>query len=370
MPGDPFTVASVALTRALGASAPRTTTVSSGRDRDTIAFVAARSIDSHRVPATIVSQSTQNGRWSIDVGSVETPRWLPPAAFEPGPNPHDFTLSGVTRVHAAMDEGSPLIDVAVNGKMLHFFLDTGGQNVITEGAARASGLQPVGRGIVRGGGGGTVGIRYASARTVDVGAAELRHQPFIVLPTKALFGLDGIVGYELLARVAARLDMGHRSLELAASSAAFGPLVCPVPFAYFDRQPQVNGAIDAVTGPITIDTGSSLATAVSPTAVRDHKLVQLLHATVATEAGDVAKRYPVYLVRARRLQLGSATVERPLLALMTELDPTYTPAILANVGDATLRRWILVFDYRKQIIDFRPGGDTSANVVLDRSASR
>jgi C-terminal processing protease CtpA/Prc len=52
---------------------------------------------------------------------------------------------------------------------------------------------------------------------------------------------------------------------------------------------------------------------------------------------------------------------------MTEVDPTDHPAILANVGDATFRRWILVLDYRNQIVDFRPGGDTSGTVALDHS---
>ena len=49
---------------------------------------------------------------------------------------------------------------------------------------------------------------------------------------------------------------------------------------------------------------------------------------------------------------------------MTEIDRTDRPAILANVGDAALRRWILVFDYRRQIVDFRPGGEVHS--IRDR----
>lgn len=359
---------SAALVRALIA-APSRVVVSSGRDRDAISFADYRVRTGLTVPGRIVSESSQNGRWMAIVQRVETPAWISPDAFDSPPRPHDFTLAAPTRVHVSMAAGSPQLDVRVNGSRLRFFLDTGGQNVITAKAAAAASLATVGHGIVRGGAGGTVPIRYAFAQTVRVGDAEMRNQPFIVLPT-SLFGADGIVGYELLARFGARLDMAHGTLELAPRASAFGRPARPVPFVFFDRQPQVRGSIEGTPGPLTIDTGSSLSTEVQPRVVRDNSLVSRMHATVATYAEDVGRRYPIYLVRARELRLGPVVVRNPLIELATRVDPTNAPATLANVGDGVLRRWIIVFDYPNQTLDLRPGGDPSGNAWRDRSGMR
>ncbi len=356
---------SAALVRSLSSS-PARVVVSSGRDHEALSFDRYQARDGLSVPGRIVSQSSQNGVWTAVVQRIETPSSLPPQAFDAAPAPRDSELASVTRIPVSMAGGSPQLDVSVNGVRLSFLLDTGGQNVITTHAAALAGLHPVGHGIVRGGGGGTVPIQYAFAQSVRVGSAELRHQPFIVLPTGS-FGADGIVGYELLARFGARLDMTHGTLDLAPRASTFGPSVEPVPFQYFDRQPQVSGSLDAIDGPFTIDTGSSLTAQVQAGVVRAHNLVSSLHATVATYAQDVGGRYPIYLVRAGELKLGPASVRDPLLDLLTRIDASDDPAIVANVGDGLLRRWIIVFDYPHQILDLRPGGDPSGNVIHDRS---
>jgi hypothetical protein len=356
---------SAALVHALSAPVSRAV-VTGGRDRDVLSFEQYRQRAGLDIPGRIVSESNQNGRWTCVLRKVETPKWISPDAFEVPAPPRDFTLGGVTRVPVSMDGGAPQLDVRVNGVRLRFFLDTGGQNVITAKAAVAAGLHPIGRGIVGGGAGGIVPIQYAFARTVRIGKAEMRHQPFIVLPTR-LFGTDGIVGYELLARFGARLDMAHGTVDLAPRATAFGRSIRPVPFGFFDRQPQVRGSIDATQGPITIDTGSSLNTSVQPQVVRTQGLVSRLHASVRAAAQDVGRQYPIYLVRARAMRLGTVVVPDPLLDLPTGIDPSYAPATLANVGDGVLRRWIIVFDYANQILDLRPGGDSTGNTFRDRS---
>jgi len=351
------------LVRALRIERPLDVTVSSGRDHTALAFDR---IGPDGVPHRIVATSTQDGTWSASVISVATPKALPPSAFAPGPAPHDATLAGVTRVPASMRAGSPQIDVVVDGVRLRCYFDTGGQNVITAAAAARIGMQPVGAGIVRGGGGGTVPIRFAFARTVRIGAATLRHQPFIVLPG-SIFGVDGIVGYEVLARLAARLDMTRETLALAPRASAFGPPQHPLHFVYVDHQPQVAGAVAGIRGPLTIDTGSSLNAEVQAGAVHRYDLVQRWHARITADVADVGKRYPVYVVRVPSLRIGHRVVPTPLVELQTHLDPTDDRPTLANVGDGILRGWIIVLDYPDQTIDLRAGGAVASTVVRDHS---
>jgi predicted aspartyl protease len=357
---------SSALVHAINSS-PHHTQVAGATDHVDIYFDRYQNIAALSLPARIAAKSEQNGVWTADLQSAQTMANVAANAFAPPAHPADAHLDGVSRIPIAMTIGSPVIEVRVNGTRLHFALDTGGQNVITPHAAQLAGLRAVGGGVVSGGGGGTTGIRYAFADSVRVGGAEMRHQPFIVIPAESLPPVDGIVGYELLSRFAARLDMEHQTLELAPQATAFGPAVAPARFGYFDRQPQVEGSLDGVHGAFSIDTGSSLTAQIQTPIVRSYRLIHQLHATVATHASDVGGSYPIYLARARAIRLGQAQFPRPLVDLLVRSATSNDSTIVANVGDGILRRWVLVFDYPHQTIDFRPGGDPSGIVVHDRS---
>jgi len=356
-----------ALRHAFNSKTPQHAQVAGATDRVKIDFERYTKHGALSLPARIVSRSQQNGMWTATVTSVETRANISPQTFAPPKPVRDFRLTGITQIPVSMDSGSPVIEVRVNGKPLHFLVDTGGQNVITTSAAKRIGLRVMGRGIVGGGGGGTVTIRYATAGSVQTGSAVMYRQPFIVLPDEALPPVDGIVGYELLARFAARLDMVRDSLELAPDASRFGHPVQPASFQYDDRQPQVNGSLDGLGGAITIDTGSTLTAQIQVPFVRNHNLVQRLHATVRAYANDVGGRYLIYLVRAHSVHLGSAIFPNPIVDLLTNAITSNNASIAANAGDGILRRWIIVSDYAHQELDFRPGGDTRGNVIHDRS---
>jgi hypothetical protein len=139
------------------------------------------------------------------------------------------------------------------------------------------------------------------------------------------------------------------------------------PFAYDDRQPQMSGSIDDLSGAFTIDTGSSLTAQVQTPIVRSQHLIDRFHAAVIAYARDVGGRYPIYIVRARRLRLGNAAFADPLLDLLTRISTSDNSSIVANVGDGILRRWIIIFDYPNQRLALLPGGDPSGIVVHDHS---
>ena len=240
--------------------------------------------------------------------------------------------------------------------MLRFLLDTGGQNVITPEAARRAGIEPLGEGTVGGAGAALAKIRYASAHSVRVGEAEMRDQPFLVLDLGATAPIDGIIGYELLARFAVRIDLQRGRVELAADARDLAPAGVTVPMVFVERQPQVDGALDGIPGVMTIDTGSASAIDVNTPFVLAHDLRTRYHA----EAGG----YPIsgiggpvhaYFAHAKELRLGELAVPDVNLLLTdahagAETDPT----IAANIGEQVLRRFTLVLDYRHASIVFEP----------------
>ncbi len=300
---------------------------------------------------------SENGKWAARVRDVETPAAVAPAAFAPPPEPHDATLHGVATVPFVAGQQLPVIEVSVdNGPALHFLLDTGGQNVITPRAAKRTGLNVVGAGMVGGAGAGLAVIRYASARSVRIGSAELRDQPFLVLDLGAGTGLDGIVGYELLARFAARIDFAQGALELASGVRELGGAGISVPMTFDERQPQVDGALDGIPAVVTIDTGSVSGADVNAPFVREHDLIARYHAAPATDAlygvGGVVR---ASAARAAELRLGSLRIrDVPLQLTTATAGAESNPTVAVNLGDEVLRRYTLVLDYRGGTIRFEP----------------
>jgi len=339
---DPASGDVTAIVRHVGQAAERTT------------FADYRAASGFVLPFAIADMS-ENGTWSVRVLSVETPRSVPDGAFAPPREPNDSTLRGVESVPMIGAPDVPVIAVSVNGSPpLRFVLDTGGQNVIAPDAARRAGLDAVGEGTVGGAGAALAKIRYATARSVRVGGAEMRDQPFVVLDLGRTAPVDGIIGYELFARFAARIDFAHQRVELARDARALGAAGTAVPMAFDERQPQVEGALDGLAGAMTIDTGSASSVDVNTPFAVAHDLRARYHADVeGYPISGVGGPVHAYFARASELRLGDVRV-RDVNVLLTDAraGAEANPAIAANIGDQVLRRFNLVLDYRASTIRF------------------
>ena len=324
-----------------------------GHQTERIAFTDYRRADGIVAPFAI-EDSSENGTWSARVRSVETPASVAATAFALPPEPQDATLSGVEKI-AFLRGDLPVIPVSIDGgPTLRMVLDTGGQNAITPEAARRSGLALVGEGSVGGAGAGLAKVRFAAARSVRIGHAEMRDQPFVVIDLGANAAVDGIVGYELLARFAARIDLQRGRLELSRSARALKPTGVPVPMTFDDRQPQVEGALDGIAGVMTIDTGSASSVDVNAPFVLAHDLRTLYHAEMGGfPISGIGGAVHAYYARAKELRLGTLQIPDVNL-LLTDAKAGFeaNPAVAANIGGQVLRRFVLLVDYRNATIWF------------------
>jgi hypothetical protein len=240
------------------------------------------------------------------------------------------------------------------GAPLHFLFDTGGGNAMTPSAARRLGLDLVGLVTVGGGGAGVVDARFTTVRSVRIGSAELRDQPFAVLDFGGMTGFDGIVGYEVLARFSARLDFANESLELASDPRAFPGTGISVPMTLDERQPQVDGMLDGIPGAMTIDTGSESGADVYAPFVRAHDLVARYHAVpIGSPTQGIGGPVRASIARGAELRLGELRIPNVLLLLTdAAAGAEANPTVAVNLGDRVLRRYTLVFDYRGGTIRF------------------
>ena len=328
-----------------------------GADVDTTVLADQRTVEGLVLPFALTDTS-DDGVWTATVRSVETPARLADAAFAPPAPPHDFTLRARTRVALEPNVDYPIVLVRVDdGPPMRFLLDTGGQNVVTAEAARRIGLRVVGAGTVSGAGPGLAAIRYAHARRVRIGAVTLRDQPFVVVDLGGLFPFDGVVGYELLARCAARLDLAHRQVEFAPSAADFGAAGTSVPFILDDRQPQIAGALDGTPAALTVDTGDSGSVEINAWYMRAHDLQQRYRAVLVRGAyGGIGGMVDAYLAAARVLRIGPIAVrDVPLMLTAVARSGTEAdPSVAGNVGDRVWRRFVVVFDYRAGRLSLAP----------------
>jgi Aspartyl protease len=243
---------------------------------------------------------------------------------------------------------------------MQFILDTGGQNILTPDALRALGLHAVGGARVGGAGAGQLGLKWTTVSSVRVGAAQMRNQPFLVIDFgKLLKGIDGILGYELLARFPARIDYRSETLQLAGSlptdwiADARG-----APFTFRERQPQTAGAIDGLPAQLTIDTGSNGTLDINTPFAVAHDLWKRYNARAPklayAGAGGGVKASQVQIKTVRVGAVTRTGVDATLAQATAgfESDPSFA----ANVGEGIFRSSTLILDYPHRRLYFAPGG--------------
>ena len=123
-----------------------------------------------------------------------------------------------------------------------FVLDSGGDYIVTPDVAQALQAKSSGGLQLGGVGSATEGAAFTHVDSIAVGDAVVRNQYCLVLPIATGFGMaegmriDGMVGYQFLARFLTTIDYADSKLTLAmppsAPAAAAG--AAAIPF-YFDR---------------------------------------------------------------------------------------------------------------------------------------
>jgi len=327
------------------------------------------------VPSTIAF-TDDNGTWTAQVLSVEPVSHTSAADFAPPARANDSSLSGDSTSVPFLTATEIILPVRINdGPVMHFILDTGGQNVLLASAVKQLHLQTIGHGSIGGAGAGFIPTSFAMVRSVRIGNAEMRNQPFIILNSPVLHGFDGIVGFELLSRFAARVDYGTNTLTLSnAVSPSWTNGVPATPFSFRSRQPAVNGAIDGFPALLSIDTGNSGVLDVNTPFADRHNLWDYYHAakpkrgSLAGVGGGVNSSN----VTIRHLQLGAVTLDNVYAELTQATSGIEAhPAVSANAGEGIFRNFNFILDYAHQRLYFAPGGlRDMSGLVLGADAGR
>jgi PDZ domain/Aspartyl protease len=230
-----------------------------------------RNVDGLVLPFAIVSGTIAepDDGYAVKVRRYQLRERVDDANFErPVPSEAVAMLDGATSttVPLVLDYHQLVVWASIDGHpAMPFILDSGGHAILTVQAAKALRLSRHGAGESGGAGAGTIALQYARTRSLRIGNAELRDQPFLVIPYDYSFyergkqqPLAGVLGLEIFERFATRIDYGARILTLTPLSTfgyRGGGTAMPVTFQ--DDYPIAAAYADGHPGLFGIDTGDA-----------------------------------------------------------------------------------------------------------------
>ncbi|HEY1428595.1 MAG TPA: pepsin/retropepsin-like aspartic protease family protein [Candidatus Tumulicola sp.] len=316
------------------------------------------------ISPTSIRIANQEGTTELRLSTMQRVSHVDASTFEPPAPPNDAAIddsSGIAEVPMlplrVKDRPSTLVvvPVSVDGSQpMHFLLDTGGQNILTPAAARRLHLTILGNARTGGAGSGTIATSYAWVRSMRVGTAYLRHQPFMILPLEIVPGIDGIVGAELLSRFAARFDFAKNELALARKAPPFWFQRGNVSALAFNlNMPDMAGSIDGFPGRFTLDTGSDGSLDINAPFARRHNLGRTYSAIKRSHFAGVGGTINTAEILARVAALGSlVTYNIPATLALDSAGVSGDPTTAGNVGELFFRNYTLTIDYATRRINF------------------
>lgn len=254
------------------------------------------------------------------------------------------------------------VEAMVNGKgPYNFLVDTGGHTLLSPRVVHEVGLKSVGTATTSGAGEGTETSGFAQVDEIAIGPVKMRDQmgftTEIYKPAIEGVPVDGMVGFELFRRLAVVVDYGRQTLTFT-DFAHFDPkgLGTAIPFKFYDHLPNVEGKVDDLPARFDIDTGSRAEVDItSPFVARMNLRARFSKGVSAVTGWGVGGPSRSYVVRMPSLTLGTVRVDGPTAGLSEDKggsisDPNYE----GNVGSGFLKRFVVSFDYSKQIMYLKP----------------
>ncbi|MBV8066773.1 MAG: retropepsin-like domain-containing protein, partial [Candidatus Eremiobacteraeota bacterium] len=243
-------------------------TATIGINSSTTVYSRYRRVDGILYPVVASTQLSSGNTFAQRVLSVELNADVADRIRVPGQNVHDNSIaSGATTSMPieVVNNHVYLPNVKLDGHGPYtFVLDSGGDYIVTPEVAAAIQAKTSGSVQLQGVGSATEGAAFAHVGSLAVGNAVVRNQYAFVLPIATGFGLaegmriDGMLGYQFLARFLTTIDYAGETLTLAMPSAAPAAVsgAAPMQFFFDGTTPRINVNVNAVTVSAQVDTGN------------------------------------------------------------------------------------------------------------------
>lgn len=339
-----------------------------------------RRVDGITYPFTTSTQTSTGNAFSERVTSFELNTEVAERMRVPGQNVRDFSIAGgsSTTVPIHVVNNHVYVEVTLDGHGPYtFVLDSGGDYIVTPEVAAALHARSAGGLALGGVGNATEAAAFTRIESLAVGAASVRNQYSLVLPIASGFGvaegmrIDGMIGYQFLARFLTTIDYADAKLTLSMPgvAAALPPGAAPIGFFIDGSIPRIAVSVNGVPTSAEVDTGNRGGLELSAHFLGNHAAIAALARTPPTVTG-FGVGGPSYsrLGRIPSLQIGPYSVANSVAMFSTQtqgaLADPYNPA---NIGGAIWRRFDLTFDYAHDRLLLAKNARFDAPFGYDRS---
>ncbi|HEX3670968.1 MAG TPA: aspartyl protease family protein [Candidatus Cybelea sp.] len=364
---------------------PRTRLIA--REAETIGTTTAtttlssyRRVDGILYPFESATETSTGNAFTEHVSSLEVNTDVAERMRVPGQNVHDAAISGATTTVPLQIVNN---HVYVPGVMLDgrgpytFVLDSGGDYIVTPEVAAALHAASAGGVQLEGAGSETEGAAFAHLTSIEIGNATIRNQYTLVLPIATGFGvaeglkIDGMLGYQFLARFLTTIDYANAKLTL--TTPGVGPAAiagaAAIPFYIDGRIPRISIQVDGVTTSAEVDTGNRAGIEFSAPFLTAHPQIAGLARTPPGVVGfGVGGPVLARLGRVPSLQIGPYSVTNAIASFGDQSSGAFAdPFNPANLGGSILRRFDVTFDYAHQQLLLARNASFGDPFAYDRS---
>ncbi len=354
-------------------------TASIGTVSFTSTFSNYQRVEGILYPFDISTRTSSGNSFSVRLSSLAVNDQVGERMRVPAQSVRDFSIAGgTTTVPIQVVNNHIYVSGRLNGHGPYtFVLDSGGDYIVTPQVAAAAQAQSAGGIQLQGVGAATEGAAFTHMNSIAVGNATVRDQYMLVLPIATGFGMaegmriDGMIGYQFLARFLTTIDYANSKITLTMPGA--GPASIPgaaaVPFYIDGTIPRIQVGVDAVTTSAEVDTGNRAGLELSSPFLAAHPAIA---AYAKTPPGVVGFGVggPAYarLGRVPALQIGPYTIPNPITSFSVGTEGAFAdPYDPANVGSAIWRRFDVTFDYPHHQLLLAKSADFNTPFSYDRS---
>lgn len=268
-------------------------------------------------------------------------------------------------------EGGLIFQAFINGKgPFRTLFDTGSVNILSANFARKLGLKLAAQGIEFGTSSpDNVQVHKTHVDTIQIGDLLIRDQTFYVIDMPDDNSTPSLaVGYELLRRLAVKIDFEHQRLTFQdAPHFHYSGPGSTVPLRFEGNALLVQASIGDASGWFELDSGNESGTMMFTEFTEKNQVLQALgpHFLAYNGRGFAGPSPQAYLARINSMHIGDVRVPSVIGRFST--DPSDKRDFAGNIGQDILRHFNEVFDCMRSQVYFETTKASTQPEVFNRA---
>jgi Aspartyl protease/PDZ domain len=334
---------------------------------ETVNYTNYKKVEGLLLPHRIITDEGTGDFDTVEISEYHLNPAVDDRTFQPPRAPNDTTVAN-GRATIPVEIGNYItIEARLNGQgPFSFLFDTGGHAILTPEAVATLGLHPAGAGSAGGAGEGRLSVQFTRVDHMEIGKVTFREQNFLVIPLQYNTvdrgqrpPLAGILGLEILERLAVRLDYRGRTMTFwpRETYRHEGPGRA-VPITFSDDIPLLRAQLADKVGDFALDTGNGGSLVIQHVWAENHGLADEMKRGVEVISFGSGGESRNWASRVSDFELADRSFHHIVARYAEDKQGAFSSRTEAgNIGADVLANFTLDFDYANSRVwfEFVPG---------------